>query len=356
MQFLRKYDITGEKLLKFIGVLIGAIIVIALISSLFKLSYYGSGPSFVKRGGFGIPAPMIEMPYGGSVAYDASESAGLYQKGMPGAVPELSLRNVSRSILPPAPAPVPGADAEEFEVTDYNATIESRTVKETCDAVQALKAREYVIFENANEGDSNCYYTFKVEHAKVREILGIIEGLKPKDLTENTYTIKRQIDDLTSEEEILSKKLESIDSTLRSALLAYDEITRVATRAGSAEALAKIIDSKVGIIERLTSERINVTVQLERLSRAKEEQLDRLKYTYFNVSVYERKFFDGEALRESWKQELRELVMSINLAIQSVTTKLLVFVLWLLPIAIYALLLVVVAKYGWRLLRTIWKS
>ena len=112
----------------------------------------------------------------------------------------------------------------------------------------------------------------------------------------------------------------------------------------------------MGIIERLTSERINVTVQLERLSRAKEEQLDRLKYTYFNVSVYERKFFDGEALRESWKQELRELVMSINLAIQSVTTKLLVFVLWLLPIAIYALLLVVVAKYGWRLLRTIWKS
>lgn len=355
MQFLKKYDITGEKLLKFIGIAIGAIIVTALISSLFKLSFYGSGRSFVNRGGMGLVVPPM-MPYGGGASYDTSESAAMYQKGpTEGFSADLSIRN-ARNALSPVPAPVTGSDAEEFEVTDYNATIETRRIGETCAAIASLKAHEYVIFENASEGDSNCYYTFKVEHANVPQILAVLEGLEPKDLSENTYTIKRQIDDFTSETDILKKKLESIDSTLRSSLVAYDEITRVATKAGSAEALAKIIDSKIGIIERLTNERLNVTMQLERLLRAKEEQLDRLKYAYFNVSVYERKFFDGEALRESWKQELRQLVMSINLAIQAVTTKLLAFILWLLPITIYALLLIIVAKYGWRLIRTIWKA
>src|SRR3989339_566326 len=54
-----------------------------------------------------------------------------------------------------------------------------------------LKPREDVIFENASEYEKNCNYSFKVKRDSVKEILSIIESLDPKELNENTYTIKR---------------------------------------------------------------------------------------------------------------------------------------------------------------------
>lgn len=348
MDFLKKYNLTLGNVLKFVGIAIGAIIIVALLSSLFRISFSGGGIGPLSRGG------GISLPFAPS--YNASsDSAQMYEKGMSA---ELSVRNVvgSMPVPPYYGGGTSGNNAEDFEVTDYNATIETRKLEQTCEVFTDLKAKSYVIFENANESDRNCGYTFKVLHANVAEVLAIIKQLDPKDLSESTYTIKRQIDDFTSEEDILKKKLTSIDDTLKSALNAYQEITVIATRTGNAEALAKIIDSKIGIIERLTVERINTASQLDRLARAKDDQLDRLKYTRFNVNVYENKYFDGEQLKDSWKQEIRNLVNSINLAIQFVTLRLLAFLLWLLPIIIYVLVLVIVAKYGWKLVQSIWKK
>src|SRR3989339_753836 len=84
-----------------------------------------------------------------------------------------------------------------------------------------LKPREDVIFENASEYEKNCNYSFKVKRDSVKEILSIIESLDPKELNENTYTIKRLIEDYTSELEILQKKLNSIEETLNNAINAY---------------------------------------------------------------------------------------------------------------------------------------
>jgi hypothetical protein len=264
----------------------------------------------------------------------------------------LSTRNVM-PILPPRGGTT-GNDAEAYEVTDYSARFETRNSEKTCGEIKDLKVLSYVIFENMMESDRQCSVTFKVEHKNVSEILAKVKEMNPKDLTENIQTIKRQIDDFTSETEILEKKRDSIDQTLTGALRAYDEITALATRTQNADALAKIIDSKIGIIERLTQERINISAQLDQLSRAKADQLDRLKFTYFNVSVYENKFFDGENLFDSWKRSLKNLVNTINSVLQSITVGLAGFLLWLLPILVYALIIVVLGKYAWRTVKYIW--
>ncbi len=297
--------------------------------------------------------------YGGGVAYDmagpdydyASEEIAYSTRG---SMPSLSARNVAQTMPYPMPGGVPGDNAEVFEVTQYNANIETRRIEETCGTIAGLKARVDVIFENANTGDDNCNFTFKVKHASVEEILAFIKKLDPKDLSENTNTIKREIDDYTNEVDVLTKKRASIDETLKSAIDAYNDVTTLATRSQNADALASIINSKINLIERMTQERININEQLDRLARAKADQLDRLDYTYFYVNVWENKFIDGEQLADSWKQAVREFVWNVNRVVQDLTLNLVLLFAFIFQWILYAVIALVIAKYGWKFAKSFW--
>jgi len=284
-----------------------------------------------------------------AIWYGTADESVSYSKGMPA----LSVRNIYP--IPPQGG-TSGNDAEQFEVRDYNASIETQARDATCAAVADLKALDYVIFENANESDTACNYTFKVAHAHVEEILAIIKNLGPKNLSENSYTIKNQIEDYTSRTDILKKKLSSIDATLSGALGAYDELTVLATRTQNVETLARIIDSKLQVIERLTNERLNVSAELEQIARAKSQELDRLDYSRFYVSIYENKYLDAEALSDSWKVAFQEFVRNVNHALQNATVNLVAFVFLALPYALYLFLLLIAAKYGWRTAKYLWKK
>ncbi len=285
--------------------------------------------------------PSLGM-YGGGVAYDMALS------NEEGAV--LSARN----IMPYPQEPTPGTDGEAFEVTQYSGTIETGNAEKTCGELLALKSRAEVIFEQAQNSDDGCNYTFKVAQAQANEILGLIKAMDPKELSQNTHTIKRQIEDFASATDILSKKLETIDETLTLAGRAYDELTALATRTQDVESLTNIINSKLSIIERLTQERIDTVAQLEQLSRVKAEQLDKLEFVYFSISVYENKLVDGERLVESWKEELRSFVYDVNRTLQDLTVGLVVVLLACLQYVVYFLIIFFVAKYGWKVVKQMW--
>lgn len=293
-------------------------------------------------------APASEMAYDEkAMNSDAGMAVGL------------SVRNVAPSpIVPPTPGgqATVGGDAEEYEAVSYNATVETRRLAEDCGAIAALKSRPEVVFESANETEHSCYYSFKVEKDKAAEVLAVVKGLDPRDLIEGTETLKPLVQDFTSQEDILKKKLAAIDETLVGAMKAYDEITRVATSARDAESLARIVDSKIKLIERLSQERLNVSAQLESLGREKARQLDRLDYTYFRVNVYENKFVDGQAIRDSWKAAVKNAIAEANRSVQDLTVGLVVLLLGLFQGAIYLLLGLVTVKYGWRLAKRIWKA
>lgn len=285
-------------------------------------------------------------------------ASGIAQNKSIGMEASLSLRNVPST---------PGYDgnaeeyssgktAENYEITQYNAAIETGDLEDTCAKIFALKALDYVIFENSNEYDNRCYFYFKVETAKRGEILDIIKAMNPKDLSENIQSIKNQIDDFTSEEDILKKKKETIESTLNDAINSYDEIARVATAARDAESLAKIIDSKIRIIEKLSTERISINEQLDRLGRAKAEQLDRLEYAYFQITVSENKYIDGETLKDSWKAAVKSSVYDINRIFQEISVKLAVLLFTIIQYAIYILIIAFAAKYGWKIIKNIWNK
>jgi len=288
-----------------------------------------------------------------SVLSIGSKSAGKASYSQDSFEPELSARNVASAPIYEKGV-VSGNTAENFEVTEYNATIETRRLKEDCAKIHALKALDYVIFENSNEYDDGCGYYFKVESAKREEVLGIIRKMDPKNLAENIQTIKDQIDDYTSEEDILKKKKETIESTLNDAINSYNEIAKIATSQRDAESLARIIDSKIRIIESLTQQRIDISAQLERLGRAKSDQLDRVKFTYFQVNISENKYIDGESLRDSWKLALKEFIVDMNRILQMISIGLIALVFGIIQYGLYLILVAFAAKYAWSFLKKIW--
>jgi hypothetical protein len=276
-------------------------------------------------------------------------------KGMALGMPEFSARNAS-TIYPPRPGMSTGNSAEQYEVSDYSASIETTDLDDTCAGIAELKKKKEVIFESSTQSDTNCFYSFKVEHASVDLVLDTLKGMNPRDLSENTYTIKEQLEDFTSETDILKKKLEAIESTLTKALASYDEVARLAAQTNDAEALASIINSKVMTIERLTEARISVNQQLEYLARAKTQAADRLNYAFFSVSVYKNEYVDGKALGDSWKAAVQQFFNDANRAVQGITVLFVSLALWAAQYVLYFLLLVVIVKYGWKFTVAIWKK
>lgn len=363
-EFIRNFQFTPLNILKAAGV-----ILIGLVLLAFALSIVSGVMGTVRGGmpgGFGMGGGgmgLRAMPGMSEPMYDDYAEDSYYGESDASYGVELSARNVTQMsypglppIYPPIPGGTTGNTAEQFEVTEYSASIETTDKEESCLRVSKFKELEYVIFESANEYDEGCNFTFKVEHAHVDEILGFVKEMDPKDLSENTYTIQNQIDDFTSEEAVLAKKRASIDETLKSALLAYDEITRLATANQNADALAKIIDNKIQLIERLTEERININEQLDRLTRAKAEQLDRLDYTYFHLNIVEYKYVDGEIMRDSWKASVGIAIYDTDIILQQMTLGLIPLFFLAIQYIIYLLLLVVIAKYLWRVVRYIWEK
>lgn len=350
MHFFREMEWTPLNIVKAVAIAIVIIIFASFVFAFLKTSFNSS--SFGKDG-VAFSAPQAAY-YGADydraeLSYMASGEAGL------------SMRNVAST---PAMAPYPpsgggyssGNTAEEYEVTEYSATYETQDRNATCTQIAQLKSRSYVVFENANDHDRGCDYRFKVEHSRVEEVLTFLRDLSPKDLNENTYTIKNLVDDYSSETEVLENKRRAIDDTLSEAIAAYDEITTLATANQDAESLARIIDSKIQLIERLTQQKIEINTQLDRLARSKAEQLDRLAYTYFNVSAYENKYLDKEHIADSWKEAVRGTIQDMNAALQAATLGLIGFVFIVLQWLVYGLFLLLIAKLVWQVVQRIWKG
>jgi hypothetical protein len=336
---LKKIDFTKPAtIFKIVGLAIAAVLVLVF-------AYTMIGSSFKTL--------LNESQY--SMGGVSSESA-IYNKNST-AYDEMSGYDLSvRNIAPGAPSTTVGDTAEEYEVKEYNISVETRKLEDDCAAVADLKARADVIFEQSNFGDTICSFVFKVKKTAAAEVLEKINAMDPKEVNEYNFTIQNQVEDFTSRVEILQKKLDAIDETLDKAIGAYNEVTDLATRVSDVASLAKVIDSKINLIERLTDQRLAVSAELETISRLKAEQLDRVEYTNFSVTIYENKFFDGEALKDSWKAAVKNFVVSVNKAVQNISINLVGILFIILQILIYGFILLIVAKFTWKAIKYIWKK
>jgi hypothetical protein len=343
MKFFKNFDWSVKSIAKVIGiVLLGAValaIAVALISFAFRTVFRISQPTYLEKGvgGFGMPSMDMAEPL-----YFDEEVAGMVRSNL--------------AIAPAPPGFSTGVDAEDYEVTTYSGTIETRKLDETCDTIADLKVKDYVIFEDSNKNDDSCYYRFKVENDNAAEIVKVIEDLDPEILNVNVQSIKGVVEGVESELDILKKKLASIEETLEDAQDAYDEISELATRQQDAETLANIIDSKLDLIERLTNQKLQVKTQIDRYNKTMSDQLDRLNFTFFNINVYEDLIFDWEEIKDSWKFEAKELVRNINDVFQAISLNLITYLVRFAQVVLYLFISLFLLKFVWIGIKKIWKG
>ncbi len=349
MQFLEKYNLTPIKIVKSLGLILLVIIVLSFAFGFINRTLHSvSNPSRQYSSGFGSGMTEGFSNVSGMAMNKGMTNSILSSKGiMPSSIRNMASSNNDYT---------PGVDAEDFEITEYRAMIKTRNLEQSCNSIASLKSKDYVIFESSNSGDNNCNFRFKVEKDKTEEVLAVIESLNPREINESIETIKKQIDDFTSEEEILKRKLRTMDNTLSSAIIAYNEISKLATQTRDAGSLANIIESKIKIIERLSQEKINTSAKLERISRLKAERLDRLEYTYFNINIYENKYIDIDRLKDSWNNSIKSFVFNMNKVLQDLSIGLITLAAYTFQYLLYLLIMLVVGKYVWKLFKKIWNN
>ncbi len=334
MSFFKNFDWSFKSIAKVIGLVFLGIIVLSIVVALIGFSFRTVFQTARYNEGYGESAKM------GGVAYDMAAEPMMARSG----------------VIPPQPGYSTGPDAEDYEVKTYSATIRTRKLEQTCGVVSALKTREDVIFENANQNDDSCYYRFKVEKESTNNVLEVIEGLDPEDLNENIQTIKGTIEYYDKQLEILEKKLESVEDTLSKAQSAYDDVAELATRKQDVESLALIIDNKLKLIEKLTNERLNIKERIDQYNQNKADQLERLNYSFFNVNIYKDKIFDWKQIKDSWKYELKAFVNNFNKVVQGISVHLVTYFIRFIQVAIYFFISVFLLKYAWGATKRIWKG
>ncbi len=260
-------------------------------------------------------------------------------------------------IMPvPTPIAAPGTDAESYEVQDYFVSIETGNGERDCTTLMTLKGREDVIFESVNESLYGCNVSFKVKKDAVDSVLSFLEELDPREVNENTYTIKREVSQLETQMDILKTKLESLDAALKDAMTSFAEVEAAARRSGDVASLAQVTESKINAIERINASRLEVTTEIDRLERAKTETLDRMEYVYFGVNVYENEWVRGSDIKDSWVASVQQLIRDLNGFLQDLTVGFVQFALMGVKYTLYASVLYIIARPVIFRVRRLWQE
>jgi len=269
----------------------------------------------------GITRTMYGVAQGGSVSMHgmppmiASDSYSGYSVSGKGA--SLSVPSYRNDVAYEQSAVT--KNAEKFERTSYDATIESRHFDEDCETIHALKVKDEIIFVSSSQGKTSCQFSFKVEKGKESTVLSTLKSLSPKNLNESIYTIEQQITDITRQKEILESQLQSIDVTLKDAIASYEQVTKLSVQSLNAEALAAAINNKIDLIDRLSARKLSIQNQIQSLTHGNDDNLQSIQYVQFNVYITKDMYVDIDAIKASWKYEVKNLLNTINGTIEDIT-------------------------------------
>jgi len=336
MNFFKDFDWSFKSIAKIFGMIILGVIALSIVISLISFSF----------------KTIFNFSNYNNNGYEVSNNM-MYEESFGEAK---TMRAEPTMAINPNSDYSPGNDAENFEVKNYNATIKTSSLDSICETISNLKSRKEIIFESANHNDKNCNYQFKVEKAYTEEILAIIEGLDPEDINENIKTIKKSVEVYDTQLDILKKKLSSIEETLEKAQNTYDEVTKLATKKQDVESLTTIINNKLNLIDKLTNERMNIKQQIDLNLKSKADQLDKLKYSFFSVFIYEDKILDLAQIKESWNREIKNLIQNFNDMLQGISLNLLTYLIRFVEVAIYLFLSLFLLKFVWFAVKKIWKG
>lgn len=321
---------------------IGAIFVLLLLFSFLSMNHGSYG--FSSTDSISMPGAPASYGRGGGVASEvAMQSAGYDASYAP-----------TSSYLPPLDTVyVPGL--EDYETTDYNVSGRLSDLSSACSVLGTLKARDDVHFKRLSQNKNNCSAYFFVEEASTADVVTQLGSIKGVDISSLTESVTRRRTEIKNQTTIVQEQLNSVERTLDEAKVQYDYIAEVARESTDAAALTEAIRDKLQIIDDLTERRIMLTSQLQQLNQQGVDLEERIGMVAFNVSLTRTFVVDSDRFTREWEAAWRELRDQFTSVLIGVTAYLGIFLLWVVQLTVYGLILVVLARFLWKLVRKIWQ-
>lgn len=335
---------------------LGAIIVLAFLMTLLSTLFGIQVPNYSMNQKMGYTTPGI----GGGIMMDSdavSEMAiapSMGRGGMMDGFEETSLYYPEP--LPPVPTPdgyTPGL--ETYETTSYSVTARSNQFDTLCETLSTLKTDSAIHFKSLNVSLNNCSAQFFVEEGKVNEVLTQFNSYHEVTIDRTTASVTRHKETIESQANIVRAQLETVEATLAEAQAAYDEIIALARSERDADALNEAIRSKLQQIDYLTSRKLNLTNQLDNYAQQAADLEERLGVVEFYANFNRLTPIQIGQHELQWSQAWKQLSNQFTMTLIGLTLSFGIFLLYILQYGFYLLVLIIVARFGWKLLQRIWQ-
>lgn len=326
-----------------IGILILLAIFIFLAFLLASLNDARStGLSSSSRDGYNLKAPMASTGFGGA------------QTEM-----DKSMIAADSEYYAPSPMPIPDVsftpDLEKYETSRYDITARTKQFDELCSAVKNLKSSSDIHFKLIDESINNCRATFYVDESRVESVLSTLTTFRGVEVNRNTESVTRHRAQLQSQTDILRQQLMSVERSLTAAETQFDEIAEFARTQKDATTLSQAIREKLNMVDSLTQRKINLTSQLNNLYQQSAELEERIDVVEFNVNVYRSYPIYLNKESQKWESAWAGLKETYTDTLIGLTAFFGIFVLWMLRIAVYLLVVIVVVRGIWKVIKLVWK-
>jgi len=258
--------------------------------------------------------------------------------------------------VPPVPAPDGYTSGlERYETTSYNLSARSRDFDSLCDSLSTLKNEGAIHFKHLNTGLNHCDARFFVEEDRVASVLAQFENERSVQINRNTQSVTRHKEQIESQANIVRQQLASVERTLAEAEEAYDEIVAFARTNKDSETLNSAITNKLRQIDQLTSRKISLTSQLSNYAQQAADLNERLNVVEFYANFSRSNPVNVGENERRWEQAWEDLRDQFTETLIGVSVFFGIFILYVLQYGLYLLVLVVIARFAWKLVRNIWR-
>ncbi|MCB9815467.1 hypothetical protein H6785_02740 [Candidatus Nomurabacteria bacterium] len=292
-----------------------------------------------------------------SYDYNAVSPTAPSYAGKMAVTEEMGLSDRDAMYYPPVPAPNGyTSELETYETTSYLVSGKTKQFNEFCNTIKNLKADTEIHFKSLNESTNNCNSIFYVVENKSENVLGTLAGYQGVEYTRNTSSVTKHKQQLQSQTSILQQQLASVERSLTTAETQLNNLTDFYLTSDDVATLSKRVNESLALIDQLTQRKISLTSQLNNLYQQSADLDERLGVVEFSVNVSRSNPIFLNKDSQKWERAWDELRDAYTDTLIGLSAFFGIFILWTLRLAIYGIVLLLLARGLWKLIKLLWNK
>lgn len=285
--------------------------------------------------------------------------------------PTLSSNSIDAGVMMPAeedmgrasslhyPDPTPDiftSGLESYETTEYSVSGHTKKFDDFCDTLTILKENPSIHFKYLSESTNSCHAILYAEETEVEKILSSLSSFSGVEIIRNTESVTKHKQQIQSQTAIIQEQLTSVSRSLSLAETQFDELAIFARQANDAVALSEAIRYKLQNIDTLTERKIYLNDQLNNLYQQATDLEERIDVVEFSVNISRSNPIVIGKYERQWERAYQDLRDTFTDTLIGLSAFLGIFVLWTLRLVIYGIVLIVVGRLLWKLIKFLWNK